>query len=489
MIDALLTPRKLSSTMSSLFTILIVLNCIILCNSTLTEDHKVIIAHRGASAYAPEHSLVAYTLAMELQSHYIEPDLLLTKDNHFIAMHDLIIDNVTNIIDHPEFFNRYTTKKVPNKRGVLEDVAGYFVDDFTLNEIKSLRLRQRGRWKERHHNLDDIFTVPTLNEIAQLVKSKHEQQKLLQELQLKQNNQKQQYSTNNNNNHNNDDSSHINYRDKNSNNHAHNKTETQFGMYIELKHPDYYAMKGIQVGQMLLNELKNLGFQTRYNDTTGHYSIRTSSVNDIGDDSGIIPSPIVIQTFDPSTLEHLSQESDIPLVQLIEPHDEGADLSILQWSELKNRYNSKLSGVGIDKNSLTALSLKSAQSHIAAIHEAGMVVHSYTSRADHYDGIAKHFNHSFYAETMYLFCCLNVDGIFIEQPDIGREYSSTLRAQTQEQGHDSDDEFSKRNLNGCPITCEDFQPDTNTVSSPNPNPRSGSTVSVMIDINRDLSDL
>ena len=445
----------------SLITILILLNSIILCHSHLNEDHKVIIAHRGASGYAPEHSLVAYTLAMELQSHYIEPDLLLTKDNHFIAMHDIIIDNVTNIIDHPEYLDRYTTKRVPNKSGILENVSGYFVDDFTLSEIKSLRLRQRGRWKERHHNLDDMFSIPTLNEITQLVKSKREQQKLIQFY----NNQKQQQPFTNSN---------------NRNNHAYNKNETQFGIYIELKHPDYYALKGIQVGQMLLNELNELGFQT-------------NGSSNSNSDGGFIPSPIVIQTFDVSTLDYLSHFSDIPLVRLIEPHDEGADLSTLEWNEMKNKYNSKLSGIGVDKNSLTALSLKSAQSHIAAIHRAGMVVHSYTSRADHYDGIAKHFNHSFYAETMYLFCCLNVDGIFIEQPDIGREYSSNLRAQLQEHGYDydNDNEFSKSNLNGCPITCEDFQPDINTATttSSSSSSSSGITIGLMIDINSILSEL
>jgi glycerophosphoryl diester phosphodiesterase len=66
-----------------------------------------IISHRGACGYLPEHSLEAHQLAINLGTDYVEPDLCLTKDQQFILMHDITLDETTDIKDHPEYADRY----------------------------------------------------------------------------------------------------------------------------------------------------------------------------------------------------------------------------------------------------------------------------------------------------------------------------------------------------------------------------------------------
>jgi len=154
--------------------------------------------------------------------------------------------------------------------------------------------------------------------------------------------------------------------------------------------------------------------------------------------------PLVIQCFDNLTLKNLRKKTEIPLVQLIKPHDKGADLKKIDWNDVKQYSN----GVGIDKNSLTALSLENARSYVKSVQESSMVLHTYTSRRDFDESMAKHFDSSFYAESIYLLCCLGVDGIFTEQPDLTREYMRELSLRNQ----------NDKKANACPINCEDYQP-------------------------------
>ena len=121
-------------------------------------ERPVIIAHRGASGFLPEHTLEAYQLAMDLGADFIEPDLVLTRDGHLVARHDYYLSDTTNVADHPEFADR---KRVMNGR---ED---WFVEDFTLAEIRTLRARQG--FKGRSKAFDDRFLIPTFDEILGLL--------------------------------------------------------------------------------------------------------------------------------------------------------------------------------------------------------------------------------------------------------------------------------------------------------------------------------
>ena len=96
------------------------------------------IGHRGASGYRPEHTLASYELAARMGSDYIEPDLVTTKDHVLVTRHEPEIGGTTDVAAHPEFASRKTTKMLD---GVL--TTGWFTEDFTLAELRTLRANER----------------------------------------------------------------------------------------------------------------------------------------------------------------------------------------------------------------------------------------------------------------------------------------------------------------------------------------------------------
>ena len=171
----------------------------------------IVIAHRGASGQRPEHTLSAYRLAIRQGADFIEPDLVVTKDGVLIARHEPEIGGTTNVADRPEFANRKTTKMLD---GV--PTAGWFAEDFTLAEIKTLRARERiPDIRPQNTRFNDRFEIPTLAEIIELVK--HEERR-----------------------------------------------GRRVGIYPETKHPTYFAKDGefldgsainMSLGQLLINTL------------------------------------------------------------------------------------------------------------------------------------------------------------------------------------------------------------------------------------------
>jgi glycerophosphoryl diester phosphodiesterase len=135
------------------------------------ENSPLVIGHRGASGFLPEHTLQAYRLAIKLGADYIEPDLVATKDGVLIARHEPLLGDSdpattgdsTNVGDHPEFASRETTKMVD---GVA--TTGFFASDFTLAEINTLGARQTRGGRPTEFN--GQFRIPTLQEIIDLVK-------------------------------------------------------------------------------------------------------------------------------------------------------------------------------------------------------------------------------------------------------------------------------------------------------------------------------
>ncbi|MBY0551375.1 MAG: glycerophosphodiester phosphodiesterase [Candidatus Obscuribacterales bacterium] len=128
----------------------------------------IIIAHRGASGYRPEHTLAAYELAINLGADFIEPDLVATKDGALVARHDNELSQTTDVANHPEFANRKTKKTVDGK-----SQEGWFSEDFTLAEIKTLRARERmPKLRQNNTMYDDRFSIPTFQEVIDLAKRK-----------------------------------------------------------------------------------------------------------------------------------------------------------------------------------------------------------------------------------------------------------------------------------------------------------------------------
>ena len=173
------------------------------------DESPLVIGHRGASGYLPEHTLESYELAIKLGADYIEPDLVATKDGHLIARHEPNITNTTDVASRPEFAGRLTTKVVD---GVAE--TGFFASDFTLAEIKTLRAVQPAG--ERPQQFNGRFQIPTLSEVIKLA------QKMSK------------------------------------------KVGREIGVYPETKHPTYHADLGLPLEHELVNVLKKAGWNKRH---------------------------------------------------------------------------------------------------------------------------------------------------------------------------------------------------------------------------------
>lgn len=130
---------------------------------TLGGAPPIVIAHRGASGERPEHTIAGYQLAIDLGADYIEPDLVLTKDGVLVARHENEISETTDVADHPEFAGRKATKTIDGA-----EVTGWFTEDFTLAELKTLRARERLP-KLRSTDYDGQFEIPTFEEILALL--------------------------------------------------------------------------------------------------------------------------------------------------------------------------------------------------------------------------------------------------------------------------------------------------------------------------------
>jgi glycerophosphoryl diester phosphodiesterase len=166
----------------------------------------LIIGHRGASGHRPEHTFASYRLAAEMGADFIEPDLVATRDGVLIARHENDIGGTTDVA--AKFPDRKRTKTID---GV--EVAGWFSEDFTLAEIKTLRAKERLTF--RSHTYDGQFEVPTFDEVIELA------QKLGQQL------------------------------------------GRPIGVYPETKHPSYFRSIGIPLEERLLASLERHGWNSR----------------------------------------------------------------------------------------------------------------------------------------------------------------------------------------------------------------------------------
>ncbi len=168
----------------------------------------IVIGHRGASGLRPEHTLASYTLAIEQGADFIEPDLVLTKDDVFVARHENDITDTTDVATHLEFAARKATKTIDGEKHV-----GWFTEDFTLAELKTLRARERlPQLRPDNMRFNGQFEIPTLAEIIALAKRRS------QEL------------------------------------------GRTIGIYPETKHPSYFASIGHPMEARLAAELKRAGW-------------------------------------------------------------------------------------------------------------------------------------------------------------------------------------------------------------------------------------
>ena len=174
----------------------------------MNRARPLIIAHRGASGYRPEHTLEAYELAIELGADFIEPDLVSTRDGVLIARHENDLSETTDVADHPKFSDRRKTKRIGRN-----EPTGWFSEDFTLAEIKTLRAKERLPSRDQSHN--GRFQVPTFQEVLDLARRKSAE------------------------------------------------TGRTIGVYPETKHPTYFRSLGLALEEPLLATLEAAGYRDR----------------------------------------------------------------------------------------------------------------------------------------------------------------------------------------------------------------------------------
>jgi glycerophosphoryl diester phosphodiesterase len=228
-------------------------------------SNVIVIAHRGASGERPEHTLESYRLAIEEGADYIEPDLVMTRDGVLVARHENEIGGTTDVAEHPEFAGRRRVQVIDG-----ETMDGWFTEDFTLSELKSLRARERlPLLRPGNVSFDGRFAVPTFDEIMKLVAETNQRfagaRRAGAEIR-------------------------------------------RIGVYPETKHPAHFAAIGLPLELELLNALRR-------------------------NDYAHAGSPVFIQSFDPNNLRQLRHMTDLPLVQLLE-HEVGDSAATAAYADV-----------------------------------------------------------------------------------------------------------------------------------------------------------
>ena len=245
-------------------------------------SNVIVIAHRGASGERPEHTIEAYRLAIEEGADYIEPDLVMTRDGVLVARHENEIGGTTDIAEHPEFAARRRVQVIDG-----ETMDGWFTEDFTLSELKTLRARERlPQLRPGNVSFDGRFTVPTFDEIMKLVVETNQR------------------------------------FDDPRRSDARRAGARRIGVYPETKHPAHFAAIGLPLELELLNALRR-----------HHYANADS--------------PVFIQSFDPNNLRQLRHMTDLPLVQLKE-HEVGDPAATATYADVIGIAKSLATPAAID---------------------------------------------------------------------------------------------------------------------------------------------
>ena len=140
--------------------------------ASIATPEPLVIAHRGASGERPEHTLAAYELAIAQGADFIEPDLVLTRDGHFVARHENEIGETTDVAQRSEFAKRRRTQRIDGAK-----VTGWFTEDFTLAELRTLRARERlPQLRPGNTAYDGRFKIPTFEEVVALARQRSAEQ-------------------------------------------------------------------------------------------------------------------------------------------------------------------------------------------------------------------------------------------------------------------------------------------------------------------------
>jgi len=309
----------------------------------------LVIAHRGASGYRPEHTLEAYALAVAQGADFIEPDLVSTRDGRLVARHENEIGGTTDV-----------ALKFPGRRDsrVIDGVVveGWFTEDFTLAELKTLRARERLAF--RSHAFDGQFEVPTLEEILALLARLEEQ------------------------------------------------TGRRVGLYPETKHPSYFRGLGLPLEEPLLALLHTHGY-TSARDPVFLQSFETGNLRYLRRRTGLRLIQLLDDAGAPWDLATAGDPRSF--ADLAGP--EGL-VEIATYADGIGPSKRLIVPVGGEGGLGTVTPL------VAQAHAAGLVVHPWTFRPEA-EFLHPAYGGSPEAE-LQQFLGLGVDGLFSDCPDMAR---------------------------------------------------------------------
>ncbi|BCL35952.1 glycerophosphodiester phosphodiesterase [Nostoc sp. MS1] len=323
----------------------------------------IIIGHRGASGYRPEHTLAAYELAIKMGADYIEPDLVSTKDGVLVARHENALaifnpdstlnttDTSTDVYLRPEFGDRKTTKVIDGR-----SITGWFTEDFTLAELKTLRAIERiPTIRPQNTEYNGLFEIPTFQEIINLAK--------------------QQSSS----------------------------LGRTIGIYPETKHPTYFDSIGLPMEQRLVEILDTNG----YVDEAAPVFIQSFEVSNL------------------QKLNQLTDVCLVQLINNNgQPYDFQVNGDVRQYSDLIRtkglaEISTYANGIGVHKNLVIPRDRQSKlltpTTLVNDAHEAGLVVHTWTFRNE--DVFLPKNLQGKPQEEYKIFYQLGVDGVFSDNPD------------------------------------------------------------------------
>lgn len=324
----------------------------------------LVIGHRGAPGYRPEHSEAAYRLAFDLGADLVEPDIVSTRDGVLVVRHENEISGTTDVAEHPEFASRRTTKTIDGKR-----LTGWFTEDFDWAELQTLRCRERLA-KLRHDNtvFDGDGGMLSLVDVLRII-----------------------------------DEASAEYN-------------REFGVVIEIKHAHYFLGLGYDLGEMLLTELELAGWDARPHRVV--FESFELGVLDRLREAGAQGELIFLT-------ERAGAPADEPLGEAHERSyawyrsDEGLDLLTDRVDGISVAKSSilKLGPVGIAVGT-TSL--------VRRAHARGLRVYTWTLRPENFF-LSLRFqrpitpaHHGDWEGEFGLILSSGVDGIFVDHPDLGR---------------------------------------------------------------------
>jgi glycerophosphoryl diester phosphodiesterase len=332
------------------------------------RGEPIVIGHRGAAGYRPEHTVASYELAARMGADYVEPDLVSTKDHVLVARHEPEISGTTDVASHPEFAGRRTTKVIDGT-----PLTGWFTEDFTLAELRTLRAKERlPDVRQRNTIYNGRYRVPTFEEIIKLVGRLSK------------------------------------------------RLHRRIGIYPETKHPTYFRSIGLPLEPPLVATLRKYGLDHR----DSPVFIQSFEVHNLQRLHRRIDTPL-IQLLDEPQLQppDLVGTSD---------HRTYGDLATPAGLRTIARY---ADGVGPSKNYIVPRTADDSSgtptSFVHDAHRAGLLVHPYTFRAEN-QFLPRELRSSsnpneygnLFAEIDQFFD-LGVDGVFTDNPDIGAETRSS----------------------------------------------------------------